>query len=169
MEQNRTTPRGRDAGSERGQPRDSPRIVIIGAGPTGLAAAYRLRELGYRNFVMLEERGKVGGLASSETSPNGFTYDIGGHVLFSHYAYFDALFDKLSATNTSCSCAKRGSGWRTLPTVSISEQHRHLAETVLECLLGLIEAQSTTRYLEVHELRGADPWACSVAASRSTS
>ena len=44
---------------------------------------------------MLEARHKVGGLASSETSPNGFTYDIGGHVLFSHYEYFDRLFDKL--------------------------------------------------------------------------
>ena len=72
---------------------DTPRIVIIGAGPTGLAAGYRLRELGYTNFVMLEAREKVGGLASSETSAQGFTYDIGGHVLFSHYPYFDALFD----------------------------------------------------------------------------
>ena len=72
-----------------------PRIVIIGAGPTGLGAGYRLRELGYRDFLILEARDRVGGLASSETSPNGFTYDIGGHVLFSHYEYFDRLFDKL--------------------------------------------------------------------------
>jgi protoporphyrinogen oxidase len=69
--------------------------VIIGGGPTGLAAGYRLRELGYTNFVLLEARHKVGGLASSETSPNGFIYDIGGHVLFSHYQYFDRLFDRL--------------------------------------------------------------------------
>src|SRR4051812_48889 len=74
---------------------DEKRIVIIGAGPTGLGAGYRLRELGYRNFVILEARDKVGGLASSEKSPNGFTYDIGGHVLFSHYEYFYRLFDKI--------------------------------------------------------------------------
>jgi protoporphyrinogen oxidase len=61
------------------------RIVIVGAGPTGLAAGYRLKELGYNNFVICEARDKVGGLASSETSANGFIYDIGGHVLFSHY------------------------------------------------------------------------------------
>src|SRR3954453_6215965 len=71
------------------------RIVIIGAGPTGLGAGYRLRELGYTNFVILEARDKVGGLASSEKSANGFIYDIGGHVLFSHYEYFDRLFDKV--------------------------------------------------------------------------
>src|SRR3954471_18170738 len=74
---------------------DQKRIVIIGAGPTGLGAGYRLRELGYQNFLMLEARNKVGGLASSEKSAGGFTYDIGGHVLFSHYEYFDRLFDKL--------------------------------------------------------------------------
>ena len=71
------------------------RILIIGAGPTGLAAAYRLRELGYTNFLLLEASDHVGGLASSEKSANGFIYDIGGHVLFSHYPYFDRLFDKL--------------------------------------------------------------------------
>src|SRR5690606_23748375 len=68
------------------------KIVIIGAGPTGLAAGYRLRELGHTNFRIFEASDHVGGLASSEVSANGFTYDIGGHVLFSHYEYFDRLF-----------------------------------------------------------------------------
>src|SRR5256885_16808264 len=74
---------------------DQKRIVIIGAGPTGLGAGYRLRELGYQNFLMLEARNKVGGLASSEKSAGGFTYDIGGHVLFSPYEYFDRRLDQL--------------------------------------------------------------------------
>src|SRR4051794_41970512 len=91
MEQIRTT--ARDTTSTPGG--DQPRIVIIGAGPTGLAAGYRLRELGYRNFLMLEQREKVGGLAASETSPNGFIYDIGGEVLFSHHQQFDQPFEKL--------------------------------------------------------------------------
>ena len=41
---------------------DQQKIVIIGAGPTGLGAAYRLRELGHTNFTLLESRHKVGGL-----------------------------------------------------------------------------------------------------------
>jgi len=61
------------------------RILIVGAGPTGLGAAYRLHELGYSDFEVLEADAGPGGLASSETSPNGFVYDIGGHVLFSHF------------------------------------------------------------------------------------
>ncbi|TMC10030.1 MAG: FAD-dependent oxidoreductase, partial [Chloroflexi bacterium] len=63
----------------------NPRIVIIGAGPTGLGAAYRLQELGYTNWAVYERSSFVGGLASSQTDAAGFTYDIGGHVMFSHY------------------------------------------------------------------------------------
>ncbi|HEX4441845.1 MAG TPA: NAD(P)-binding protein, partial [Thermoanaerobaculia bacterium] len=70
------------------------RILIVGAGPTGLGAAYRLHELGYSEFEVFEGAAGPGGLASSETSPNGFVYDIGGHVLFSHFRYFDELFDR---------------------------------------------------------------------------
>ncbi len=61
------------------------KIVIIGAGPTGLGAAYRLKELGYKNFQLYDRHPYIGGLASSFTDSAGFTWDIGGHVMFSHY------------------------------------------------------------------------------------
>jgi protoporphyrinogen oxidase len=70
------------------------RIVIVGAGPTGLGAAYRLQELGHDDWHIYEAASHVGGLASSVES-NGFVYDTGGHVMFSHYKYFDELVDKL--------------------------------------------------------------------------
>jgi phytoene dehydrogenase-like protein len=74
---------------------DEKKIVIIGAGPTGLGAAYRLKELGYKNFHMYEATDHLGGLASSYTDFAGFTWDIGGHVMFSHYKYYDQCFDTL--------------------------------------------------------------------------
>jgi protoporphyrinogen oxidase len=73
----------------------SKRIVILGAGPTGLGAAYRLMELSYRNWDIYEKENQVGGLASSFKDQKGFTWDVGGHVIFSHYSYFDDLFEKL--------------------------------------------------------------------------
>src|SRR4051794_16521938 len=73
----------------------SPRIVIIGAGPTGLGAAHRLREVGHDHFMVLEANPFVGGLATSFTDDAGFTYDVGGHVMFSHYSYYDRLVDSL--------------------------------------------------------------------------
>jgi protoporphyrinogen oxidase len=119
------------------------RIVIIGAGPTGLAAGYRLKELGFHNFVIHEARDKVGGLAASETSANGFIYDIGGHVLFSHYEYFDRLLDKLIGSNHQ---QLRRDAWvwmfdRFVP-YPFQNNIKYLPPPVaLECVLGLIEAQ----------------------------
>ncbi len=69
------------------------RIIIIGAGPTGLGAGWRLTELGYTNFVIYEKNTYVGGLATSFVDDKGFTWDIGGHVLHSHYPYFDRMFE----------------------------------------------------------------------------
>jgi protoporphyrinogen oxidase len=66
-------------------------IVILGAGPTGLGAAWRLNELGHSNWLLYEASDRAGGLASSFVDDEGFTWDIGGHVLFSHYKYFDDL------------------------------------------------------------------------------
>ena len=42
-----------------------PKVVIIGSGPTGLGAAYRLKELGYENFAIYDKNPHIGGLASS--------------------------------------------------------------------------------------------------------
>lgn len=70
--------------------RDS-RILIIGAGPTGLGAAWRLHEQQHANWTLYESAAGPGGLAASVVDPQGFTWDMGGHVLFSHYRYFDAL------------------------------------------------------------------------------
>src|SRR3989338_6416008 len=73
--------------------KNKPSIVIIGAGPAGLGAAWRLTELGYNNFVIYERNPYVGGLATSFIDDAGFTWDIGGHVLHSHYEYFDRMFE----------------------------------------------------------------------------
>ena len=73
-------------------------IVIVGAGPTGLGAARRLSEVGVRDWVLLEAAPYAGGLASSFVDEHGFTWDIGGHVQFSHYEYFDrAMLECLGA------------------------------------------------------------------------
>jgi len=69
--------------------------AIIGAGPTGLGAARRLAELGAQSFVVLEKNAHPGGLAASFKDAHGYTWDIGGHVVFSHYEYFDRLLDGL--------------------------------------------------------------------------
>jgi protoporphyrinogen oxidase len=70
------------------------KYLIIGAGPAGLGAAYRLKELGIQDFLVLEQLPHVGGLATTYKDDKGFLWDIGGHVQFSHYKYFDKLMQK---------------------------------------------------------------------------
>lgn len=36
---------------------------------------------------------EAGGLACTDETPEGFLFDMGGHVIFSHYQYFDELLD----------------------------------------------------------------------------
>ncbi len=74
-------------------------MLIVGAGPTGLGAAWRLEELGRTldlatDWLLLDQHTDVGGMASSE-SVDGYVWDVGGHVLFPHYRYFDDLLDEL--------------------------------------------------------------------------
>jgi protoporphyrinogen oxidase len=72
-----------------------PRIVILGAGPTGLGAAWRLQELGHDDWELFEAQPHAGGLSASVISPRGFVWDLGVHVLHSHSPYFDKLLDEL--------------------------------------------------------------------------
>lgn len=71
------------------------RILILGAGPTGLGAAHRLHELGHTDWLMADRNPYFGGLATSFRDGHGFTWDFAVHVAHSHYHYVDALMDRL--------------------------------------------------------------------------
>ncbi len=119
-------------------------IVIIGAGPTGLGASYRLKELGYTNFHLYEKHPYIGGLAHSFVDPAGFTWDIGGHVMFSHYTYYDRCFDTLMGSdytlNDRESWVRMMDRWVPYP---FQNNIRHLPkEVTYECLSGLVKAQT---------------------------
>jgi phytoene dehydrogenase-like protein len=73
-------------------------VLIIGAGPTGLGAASRLWQKGHDNWAMIDSFPEAGGLASTDVTPEGFLFDVGGHVIFSHYSYFDNLLDTACGT-----------------------------------------------------------------------
>lgn len=117
------------------------KIVIIGAGPTGLGAAYRLQELRYRNWAIYEKNDYVGGLATSFKDKSGFTWDIGGHVMFSHYRYFDRLVEKFLGDDylehTRESWIWLFDRWIPYP---FQNNIKYLPkEALVECLLGLLE------------------------------
>ena len=57
-------------------------IVIIGAGPAGLTAAYELASSSIHNVIVLEAENQVGGI-SKTVDYKGNKIDIGGHRFFS--------------------------------------------------------------------------------------
>lgn len=85
--------------------------LILGAGPTGLGAAWRLKELGEENFLIAEAADRVGGLAKSYRDEAGFVWDLGVHVQYSHYRYFDDLMEKLLAPHEWLHLGRDSSVW----------------------------------------------------------
>jgi protoporphyrinogen oxidase len=117
------------------------RVIILGAGPAGLGAAYRLGELGYQDFTLYEQSNHVGGLAASFVDERGFTWDIGGHVQFSHYRYFDELMHKALGGNWLYH-ERESWVWLENRFVPYPFQNniRHLSiESRWKCIKGLIE------------------------------
>lgn len=116
--------------------------LIVGAGPAGLGAAYRLKELGQSDFHIVESNPWVGGLASSFVDERGFTWDIGGHVQFSHYPYFDTVMDLALGTDGWLHHERESWVWMKNRFVPYPFQNniRYLPkETVWRCLEGIID------------------------------
>jgi protoporphyrinogen oxidase len=119
-------------------------IVILGAGPTGLGAAYRLRERGEDGFEIFERAGQVGGLATSFTDPKGWTWDVSGHIIFSGYKYFNDFLAKVLGDQIRW--IDRESWIKFEDRYVRYPFQNHLSSlperAMLECLIGLVESQT---------------------------
>ncbi len=116
-------------------------ILIVGAGPCGLGSAHRLHELNQTDFLVVEAAGYPGGLATSFVDDQGFTWDIGGHVVHSHYDYFDRVFTAVLGKETH---AHQREAWvwlynRFIP-YPFQNNLRHLPKIALwHCVSGLLK------------------------------
>jgi protoporphyrinogen oxidase len=68
-------------------------VVIVGAGPAGLTAAYLLSKEGVRTTV-LEADNIVGGI-SRTAQYKGFRFDIGGHRFFTKIEPVQRLWEEI--------------------------------------------------------------------------
>jgi protoporphyrinogen oxidase len=121
---------------------DQPKIVIIGAGPCGLGCARELTRLGHSNWKLVERGPIAGGHAGSEVDPAGFTWDQGGHVVFSHYGEFDKILDEVMGDDVyhheRSSYIRFDERWVPYP---FQNNLRYLPpEVAYECVEGLIAA-----------------------------
>ncbi|HEV7620021.1 MAG TPA: NAD(P)-binding protein [Burkholderiaceae bacterium] len=70
------------------------KCAIIGAGPTGLSAAYHLD----KDTLLLDKNSTIGGWCRS-VEDKGFTFDYAGHIMFSNDAYVQKLYQILLGDN----------------------------------------------------------------------
>jgi UDP-galactopyranose mutase len=116
-------------------------IVILGAGPAGLAAADRLDSLGCSDFAIYERNAYPGGLCSSVSDGRGYLWDRGGHVVTAHHPEVETFLRKNARDRWSChlrdcrvfACER----WVPYP---FQKNLRHLPPGELwECVEGLLE------------------------------
>jgi len=69
------------------------KLVIVGAGPAGLTAAYQWTKLG-RQPLVLEMSSQVGGIARTECY-RGYRFDIGGHRFFTKVKEVEQLWREI--------------------------------------------------------------------------
>jgi len=121
------------------------KIIILGLGPCGLGLSYRLNELGYDNWLGVEKNTLAGGLAGSFIDEYGFTWDIGGHVLFSSYPYYNNMLE--SNFGNMLKKVKRSAGCWQFDKFIPYPFHLNLKylpkDVMWECLSSLIEIATT--------------------------
>lgn len=78
---------------DRGRDGSAPEVVVIGAGPAGLTAAYELSKHDVRS-VVLEQGSIPGGLARTERY-KGFLFDIGGHRFFTKVTLVEQMWKEV--------------------------------------------------------------------------
>ena len=84
--------------SEHTAPVDRPEVLIVGAGPAGLTAAYQLSKRGV-DATVLEADTVVGGISRTAVR-DGWRFDIGGHRFFTKVQPVEDLwFEILGADN----------------------------------------------------------------------
>jgi UDP-galactopyranose mutase len=115
-----------------------PPVLVVGAGPTGLSAAYHLGA----DALLIEQADQVGGWCRS-IEDNGFTFDMAGHIMFSNDPYVHEMYQMLLGDNVH---------WQDREAWIYSKQvftrypfqgalYGLPPDVIKECIVGAIEAR----------------------------
>ena len=116
-----------------------------------------------KQTITKRQEPEAGGLACTDITPEGFLFDMGGHVIFSHYQYFDDLLDTALGSGSEA--------WNTLERVSyVWLKNRWVAypfqnnisaldkEDQIKCLTGVVEAKVANAVAGSSKPKNFDEW-----------
>ncbi len=123
------------------------KIVIIGAGLTGLSAAYHLEKKGFTRYKIFEKESVVGGLCRS-TQQDGFTFDFTGHLLHISDPYFRSFIEKTIGINNLHSITRRSFIYSHDTYTKYPYQinlHGLPEKIIAECLEGFVKREKSVK------------------------
>lgn len=122
-------------------------IVILGAGPTGLSAAYHLEQAGFHDYKIFEKEATTGGLCRS-VKQDGFTFDYTGHLLHINDAYFKTFIATLIKQEDLVAITRRSYVYSQDTYTPYPYQinlHGLPVETITACIQGYIERKKSSK------------------------
>jgi protoporphyrinogen oxidase len=105
---------------------------------------------------------EAGGLPSTDVMPQGFLFDVGGHVTYSHYKYFDDCIEEALPqeedwfTHHRVSYVRCKNLWVPYPfqnNISVLPK-----QDQVDCLEGMVDAALECRALAHKKLVAFDEW-----------
>src|SRR5690606_25790725 len=125
-------------------------VAVIGAGPTGLSAAYHLGD----ESLLVERNDTVGGWCRS-LEQDGFTFDFAGHIMFSNDPYVHEMYKLLLGDNVHWQAREAGIYSKNVFTRYPFQGALYglPPEVIKECIMGAIEA----RFGKHEEKREGEP------------
>ena len=113
-------------------------VVVVGAGPTGLSAAYHLGD----EALLVEQNSTIGGWCRS-IECSGFTFDYAGHIMFSNDPYVHEMYRQLLGENVHWQDRE---AWIYSKNVYTRYPFQGALyglppEVITECVVGAIEAR----------------------------
>ncbi len=123
------------------------KVVILGAGLTGLSVAYHLEQKNFSDYLIFEQHERSGGLLRS-FKQDGFTFDLTGHLLHSNDAYFSAFLASVVGMDNLNQVTRRAAIYsnNTYADYPFQMNLRTLPfDVIYECIDGFIKRNQSSR------------------------
>jgi protoporphyrinogen oxidase len=146
------------------------RVVILGAGLSGLSAAYHLEKNNFFDYKIFEKESIPGGLLRS-TKHEGFTFDFTGHLLHISDDYFKNFLQTIAPENSFNKLTRKAfiHSHNIYTPYPFQMNLNGLPNNVIkECIKGFVERpQSSSSLTRLRQTRyNFIPSACKASVSR---